>query len=243
LGIAVALVAVIGCLAVLGVVGGGLGALLATREEATPTIRPTFAATVPPPTVDVPDVVVPFSDDFSSPSSGFAVTDPTTETDGQVRYAGEVLEITEWTPGIEMFSWREGLDEQDVQVAAAATMLAGPAGGSEVGIACRFLNQDNHVAASVRPDGNVSLWKRTDGVVERWQDWTPALPASVPGQVRQLQLRCAGNDVRFLVDGVEVAAATDPDPASGSLALFVGLLQADAPSASAAFDDLSAARP
>jgi hypothetical protein len=113
-----------------------------------------------------------------------------------------------------------------------------------VGVACRFQDEYNHVAAAIRADGMVSVWKRSAGVVERLQDWTLAVqPTGGPGEVRQLQLTCAGNDVRFSVDGIVVATGTDPEPIAGTLAFVVGLLQENAPAASASFDDLSLDRP
>jgi hypothetical protein len=95
-----------------------------------------------------------------------------------------------------------------------------------MGLVCRWQDEDNYVAAALRNDGMVSVWRKSGGVDMRWLDWT-ALPPSgdEPGAVRALRLTCAGSDVRFAVDGVEVAAASDPSPTAGSLALMAGLLE------------------
>jgi hypothetical protein len=72
----------------------------------------------------------------------------------------------------------------------------------------------------------VSVWKKSGGVEDRWLGW-----AAIPGwnandeTPHRLQLTCDGPDVRFAVDGVEVAAASDPSPTPGSLALMAGLLE------------------
>jgi hypothetical protein len=87
-----------------------------------------------------------------------------------------------------------------------------------------------------------SLWKRTGGVLERWQDWTavPGLEGGVDETIA-LRLTCAGTDVRFAVYGIEVAAATDPEPVAGTFALLAGLLQEGTVSVS--FDQVTATRP
>jgi serine/threonine protein kinase len=238
--IGLGLLLVAACLAGIGILGGGLGALLASSSQTTPTLRPTAIASLAPTTAPSATAALPLSDDFSDPSSGFGTTLPD-DPDGQAAYADGSLQLTVWTPGVELFSRYAGLEEQDLQVEVATALLGGPA-GSEIGVACRFLDEDNHVAAAIRPDGMASLWKRTGGVLERWRDWTavPGLEGGVDETIA-LRLTCAGTDVRFAVYGIEVAAATDPEPVAGTFALLAGLLQEGTVSAS--FDQLTATRP
>jgi hypothetical protein len=115
--------------------------------------------------------------------------------------------------------------EQDLTIEVEARLIEGPA-GSEMGIVCRWQDDDNYVAGALRNDGMVSVWRKSGGVDMRWLDWT-ALPPSGedPKAVRALRLTCAGSDVRFAVDGVEVATASDPAPTAGSLALIAGPLE------------------
>jgi serine/threonine protein kinase len=234
------LVLVAACLGGLGILGGGLGALLASSSQTTPTPRPTTVPRPSPTAAPFTAAAVPFTDDFSDPTSGFGTTNPEV-TEGSVAYTDGTLQITVWTPGIELFSPYQGLDEQDLQIGVEASLLSGPP-GSEMGIACRWQDEANHIGASLRGDDMISLWKKTDGITERWQDWTPVTASgNDPAAPRILQLVCAGSEIRFAVDGTVVATATDPSPGRGSLALLGGLLEPG--EAALAFDQLQVDRP
>jgi hypothetical protein len=131
--------------------------------------------------------------------------------------------------------------EQDLTIEVEARLVEGPP-GSEMGIVCRWQDEANYVAGALRGDGMVSLWRVTAGAVDRWQDWTAApLSEGIGADWRTFRLTCAGTDVRFTVDGIVLAAATDPSPASGSLALMAGLLEPGP--LRAAFDQLAVSRP
>ncbi len=131
--------------------------------------------------------------------------------------------------------------EQDLAIEVEARLVEGPP-GSEMGIVCRWQDEANYVAGALRGDGMVSLWRVTAGAVDRWLDWTAApLSEGIGAAWRTFRLTCAGTEVQFTVDGIVLAAATDPSPASGSLALMAGLL---APGELAAgFDNLEVSRP
>jgi serine/threonine-protein kinase len=237
--IGVGLFLAVACLAGLGLFGGGIGAWLAASDRATPTSRRATPPSLPSPTAVPATPFVPFGDEFEDPASGFGTTPPE-EPDGVVAYADGRLNITVWTPGIELFSPYTGLMEQDVQVEVESSLVSGPA-GSETGVACRWTDVDNHVAAAVRADGMVSLWKKSDGAVDRWLDWT-ALPPSATGTTgASLRLICRGSEVRFDVNGINVAVAADPSPTAGSLALMGGLLEPG--EAVVAFDRLQVGSP
>ncbi|HMK08048.1 MAG TPA: serine/threonine-protein kinase [Anaerolineales bacterium] len=239
--IVLGLVIAAACLVGLVTVGGGLGAWLASSStRAAPTTTRAAPPTPAPPTASPVALTLPHVDDFSDPSSGFGTTPPN-DPDGEVAYADGTLRITVWTPGVELLSPLEGMKEQDLQVVVEATLGEGPA-GREAGVACRWQDQQNYIAAAARADGMVSLWKMTDGVMDRWQDWTPALsPSEGPTHPWSLQLTCRGSDVRFSIDGDEVAVASDAAPATGSLALLAGLLEPGRTVAS--FDGLEVTRP
>jgi hypothetical protein len=224
------------CLAGIGLLGGGLAAFFVSSTPVAPATRTVSVATAFAPTETTAGPALPIGDDFSDPSSGFA-TDP----EGHVAYVDGELEIKIDTPGNEWFSPYQGLEEQDLSIQVEARQVEGPT-GSEMGIVCRWLDDRNYVAAAVRGDGMVSIWRKTDDVVERWQDWTPMpLPAGSATDWRTLQLTCAGNEIRFAVDGTQVATATDPQPKPGSLALMAGLLEPG--DLLVAFDRLAVRRP
>jgi hypothetical protein len=68
--------------------------------------------------------------------------------------------------------------------------------------------------------------EKSGGVEERWLAWA-AIPGWNPSSnaPHRLRLTCDGSDIRFAVDGVEVASASDSSPTTGSLALMAGLLE------------------
>jgi len=239
-GLVVGLVVLAGaaCLAGVGIFGGGLAVYFSSPTAAAP---PTKAASIPALSAATGTSLVPpipFADDFSDPSSGFGTEG---DADGQVAYEDEGLLFTIHTPGVEWFSPYRGLMEQDLAIEVEARLVEGPP-GSEMGIVCRWQDEANYVAGALRGDGMVSLWRVTAGAVDRWQDWTAApLSEGIGADWRTFRLTCAGTDVRFTVDGIVIAAGTDPSPASGSLALMAGLL---APGELAAgFDNLEVSRP
>jgi len=239
-GLVVGLVVLAGaaCLAGVGIFGGGLAVYFSSPTAAAP---PTKAASIPALSAATGTSLVPpipFADDFSDPSSGFGTEG---DADGQVAYEDEGLLFTIHTPGVEWFSPYRGLMEQDLAIEVEARLVEGPP-GSEMGIVCRWQDDDNYVAGALRSDGMVSVWRKSAGVDMRWLDWT-AIPQSVEdaGAARALRLTCAGPDVRFAVDGVEVAAASDPLPTAGSLALMAGLLETG--NLTIAFDQLEVSRP
>jgi hypothetical protein len=239
-GLLVGLVVLAGaaCLAGVGIFGGGLAVYLAVATPTAPPTQVVAPADTAAPTIEVAGPSLPFTDDFSDPSSGFGVEQ---DEDGRVAYVDGTLQIEILTPGIEWFSPHKSVAERDLVIEVEARLLEGPP-GSELGIVCRWKDEANYVAAALRGDGMVSLWGVSGGAVDRWRDWTAApLSAGIGADWRILRLTCAGSEVRFTVDGIIVAAATDPSPASGSLALMAGLL---APGELAAgFDNLEVSRP
>lgn len=206
------------CILGLGVFGGGLAAIL---SSATPTfaVKPSPTALV---VASQPVDALPLTDDFSTPAGGFGLKQA---ADGRVEYADGTLRITSLSGGLEWFSPYAGLDEQDLQIAVQARRMEGPL-LSEMAVVCRWQNEANLVAAAWRNDGEVSLWKKSGGIEERWVEWTTVPGAqNVEGEWRSLQLTCQGPTIRFAVDGREVAEAVDPSPATGGFALMAGLLE------------------
>jgi hypothetical protein len=225
--------AILLCMLGLGVFGGGLAAIL-TSPTPTVTAEPSPTAVVASPTVEA----LPLTDDFSDPESGFGLMQA---ADGRVEYAEGTLRITSLAGGLEWFSTYAGLEEQDLQIEVQAQRIEGPT-LSEMAVICRWQDEANYVAAAWRSDGQVSLWKKTDGVEDRWVEWTPVASAREPeGNPHSLQLACQGPAITFTVDGEDVAEATDPSPAKGSFALMAGLLEPG--KLIAAFDDLRVSHP
>jgi serine/threonine-protein kinase len=236
--VGLALLAGVVCLAGVGLFGGGLAVFFASSTPTAPPTQVVEPADTPAPTVEVAGQTLPFSDDFSDPASGFGVKQ---DEDGRVGYVDGTLQIEILTPGIEWFSPHESVAEQDMVIEVEARRLNGPP-GSEIGVVCRWQDEDDYTVAALRNDGMVSLWKKSAGVDVRLLDWT-AIPRSddEAGSARALRLTCADSEIRFAVDGVEVAVASDPFPTAGSLALMAGLLEPG--QLQVAFDQLAVSHP
>jgi serine/threonine protein kinase len=224
------------CLVGVSLLGGGLAAWFSSPTAVPTAVKPQPTAPLlasPSPS----GKSIPFADDFSDPASGFAVSQA---ADGQIAYVDGTLQINV-PAGVELYSPYRGVDEQDLVVSVQADLRSGPP-KSEMGVICRWKDEGNFVAGVLRADGMVSLWRKVGGVVERWIDWKPIAGVTGGSQASHtLQLTCQGAQVRLAVDGQEVAAADDPAPAPGTLALLAGLLEPG--QATVAFDNLAVSIP
>jgi hypothetical protein len=230
----VAVLVGLACMVGVGVFGGGLAAFLSSATPTVPVGPSPTAVVVASPTAET----LPLTDDFSDPASGFGLTQV---TDGLVEYANGTLRITSLVGGLEWFSPYVGLEEQDLRIEVQARRMEGPL-LSEMAVICRWQDEASYVAAAWRSDGEVSVWKMTDGIEDRWVEWTPVPSTQDPeGNPHSLQLTCQGPAIMFTVDGKDVAEATDPSPAKGSFALMAGLLEPG--KLVVAFDDLRVTRP
>ena len=211
--------AVLLCVLAVGITGGGLAALLTSATPTATVVRPTPTPAV---TASPAKEALPLADDFSDPASGFLVLQA---DDGSVEYADGTLRITSLVGGREWFSPYVGLKEQDLRIEVRALRVDGPP-LSEVAVICRWQDKANYIAGAWRADGRVSLWKKADGVEDRWLDWKVMAGVEHTADTPHLlQLTCDGSAVVFVVDGRTAAEATDPSPARGSIALMAGLLE------------------
>jgi hypothetical protein len=219
------------CLVGTGILGGGLAAWFSSGTPASPTLRPVPSATAAI-AATTSTRTIPFTDDFTDPASGFAARQ---ESDGSIGYVNGRLELVV-PAGVELYSPYRDLDERDLVISVRGSVTSGPP-LTEMGVICRWQGEADFIAGVLRGDGMISLWRKSGGEVERWVDWEPApIRPSEPQTTRALQLTCRSDEIRFTVDGVEVATAQDPSPAAGTLALLAGLLEEG--QATVAFDDL-----
>ena len=208
------------CLLGLALLGGGAFALYGTPSAAplpSSTRLPTASPTaVPPPT---PSGQL-LSDDFSEPSSGFAVQN---DTDGGVAYVDGFLEVSVLRERVEWISPSERVASQDVDVQVVAWQVSGPA-RNEVAVLCRWMDQGNYTAFAISGDGTFSIWQKRDGETRRLRDWSPATDAAITsGEPQQIHVTCVGSSLAFEVNGVLLAEVTDPLPVGGDVALMAGL--------------------
>jgi len=203
---------------------GGVGLATALLPSAT-EIRPT--ATSPAIRASGPTFpsgpILLLADDFSDPSSGFAVL---SDADGGVEYVDGSLRFTVLTDGVRWYSYSGRLEEQDIQIEATAQLLSGPP-LSEIGILCRWRGLDDFTALAVRGDGAVGVWQVRGGVTTWLLDWTEAPGLEVrPGAFLRMNATCRGADLGLAVNSTVLAQVTDPQPISGDVALMAGLGEA-----------------
>jgi hypothetical protein len=208
------------CLLGLALLGGGAFALFGT-PSATPlpssTRLPTASPTAVPPATPEGQLL---SDDFSEPSSGFAVQN---DADGGVAYGDGFLEISVLRERVEWISPSERVESQDVDVRVVAWQVSGPA-RNEVAVLCRWMDQGNYTAFAISGDETFSIWQKRDGETDRMRDWSPATAAAITiGEPQQIHVTCLGSSLTFEVNGVVLAQVTDPLPVGGDVALMAGL--------------------
>ncbi len=226
----------IGGLAVLGAGVAGY-AFLSRPQTATPTsTRPATAVAA---ATDVPAAVsLPFGDDFSDPTSGFAVLQ---DADGNVAYVDGQLLITVRRTGVEYLSYSGRVNEGDVALAASFEQVEGPP-ETEIGAVCRWgADGKDYTAAAVSASGSYRFWQVRGGAANVLLDWTASDLLQGVGQGRhQISLSCRGTALNLAVDGRQIGQAVDPDPIPGDVGLLAGL--AGEPPLQAAFDDFQVTR-
>jgi hypothetical protein len=235
--------ALAGCLALLGLCGAAVAALLCAGLALglpgldLPEGSASTPAGPPPTSVVVPLGIVVLEDDFSDRGSGwFESTDEFTThayDDGAYRLAVHGPNYDAWAYA--------GLDLTDALVSVQAEAVAGPADRA-FGLICRLQDDHNYYAAYVTADGWAAIFrKENDDFVSLLPgDWveTDAVRAS---DRNDLAFACLGDRLQFSVNGVVAAEARDSTFAHGD----VGLLAAtfEDPGTDVRFDDFVVRQP
>jgi hypothetical protein len=130
-------------------------------------------------------------------------------------------------------------DDQILQVRVRPTSFAAP--DNWVGVFARWEDERNHLYVSLRGRGVVSLWRRTNGVIQQLA--TRALPVTA-GTWYTLRVEIVNGQTRVFVDGLlQFATQADPGPtvtdgtpAKGQIGLITYKATAD-------YDDFVAYQP
>jgi hypothetical protein len=200
--------------------GGGLAAYLFGRATPTPapnTPRPTpgelFATDDTVPATPLPDGVL-LADDFSDPTSGFALA---ADADGGVAYDGEALRFTILTEGVQWSSPSGRVAAADVYLEVEVAWLTMPEAG-EIAVLCRWQDADNYTAFGLNGRGEYAIWQERGGERVTLQDWT-ASPLLSGESSYTLQITCDGPLLRLAVERVILAEAADAEtPVAGDIA-------------------------
>ncbi|MGD8823184.1 MAG: DUF1080 domain-containing protein [Anaerolineales bacterium] len=189
------------------------------------------------------DGSLPFSDDFSSASSGWEVGD---YNNGSVGYANGEYFVTATSQGI--FMWGQAMRNfDDVDISVTARQVSGPSNDNTgYGVMCRVRydpQSDLLFGYSLRisGDGYYAIHKFTGSDIVDLVPWTTT-PAIVLGNSsNQVRVICDGSYLALYVNGTLVAEANDSEFSSGDIG-FSGTTYETA-SAEFRFDNLQVTAP
>jgi len=179
-----------------------------------------------------------FQDDFSDNGSGWdRVTFETGETD----YNDGVYRIYVNEASVDYWA-NPGLNFTDVRVEVEATKVGG-SDDNDLGIICRYQDTENFYFAVISSDGFAGIVKAEAG--EQTPISSEALePASAVREgntTNTIRFDCVGDSLTLLVNGTQVATATDAEWAAGDVGLLAGTF--DVPGTDVHFDNFVVREP
>jgi len=159
-----------------------------------------------------------FSDDFSDDGSGW---DEYTNSDGSVAYSNGAYHIIVTTT--DMMLWGNPYQDfqNDVRVAVDVTKSGGP-DDNALGILCRYQDVDNFYLLIISSDGyaGIAMYK-ADEFTMLSGDYMDTSEAIVQGAAsNHIEATCIGTTLTLLVNGTQVATATDATFSGGDVGLF-----------------------
>lgn len=186
---------------------------------------------------------LPFSDDFSSASSGWEIGD---YNNGSVGYANGEYFVTATAQGI--FMWGQAMRSfGDVDISVSARQVSAPSNDNTgYGVMCRVTYDPQNdllygYSLRISGDGFFAIHKFTGSDIVDLVPWTTT-PAIVQGNSsNQVRVICNGSYLALYVNGTLVAEANDNEFASGDIG-FSGTSYEEA-SAEFRFDNLQVSAP
>lgn len=180
-----------------------------------------------------------FSDDFSDPDSGWPSY---TEADyiddyyhGAYRMVENIENTTSWVyPGEYSFS--------DVSVAVDATKNGGP-DENDMGVICRFQDDDHFYFGLITSDGYYGIIKMTDGEFSvLGSEYLEASDYVKQGSAtNHIRLDCVGERLTMFVNGEQLTQQTDGDYRQGNIGLIIGTYET--PGTDILFDNFTVYKP
>jgi hypothetical protein len=179
-----------------------------------------------------------FSDDFSNPNSGW---DTWSQNGSAVSYQNSTLRIFVNEPQYSYWS-RPGRRYDDARIRVEATRVGGPE-DNDMGIICRYKNEDNYYAFLISSDGYGGIIKVKDGQYHLLTGEALAFIESIKtgDATNTIGADCVGSTLGLLVNGVLAATAEDSDFTTGEIGLIAGTY--DLPGVDVAFDNFVVLKP
>jgi len=160
-----------------------------------------------------------FSDDFSSPPSGWGTWDREDAKvdyyNGGLRIRVDQLQYDFWSVAGQSFS--------DVQIEVDATKNSGP-DDNDFGIICRYKNKDNFYLMVASNDGYYGIAKIKDGQYSMiGADQLQYSQVIAKGKAtNHLRADCIGSTLSLYVNGKKLMDAQDGDIAAGDVGVLAG---------------------
>jgi hypothetical protein len=213
-GVALVLFFLCGSLGVFGTWAGFRSLFSKETPTAPPTVFPTVAPTK---TGNVQDLVL-FDDDFSDPNSGWPAGQ---NASGSYAYQPDGYHIR--VSGRDQVQWVSTDRVYDsVSLYVDVTPVTEGTNGY-YGLLCRFLDNQNFYYFVIQSNGSYTIGKYKQGQFqaffpEGWRQSDAIAPSN------RLRADCTSNVLRFFVNNVMIAEATDMDFPSGSSGLLAASL-------------------
>jgi hypothetical protein len=189
------------------------------------------------PATQTPSIL--FSDDFSDPDSGWPRFNEADYVDdyfnGAYRMVENLDNTTSWVyPGEYSFS--------DVIIAVDATKNGGP-DENDMGVICRFQDDDHFYFGLVTSDGYYGLIKMLDGEFSvLGSEYLEASDFINPGSAtNNIRMECIGDTLTLFANGQKLTQQTDTDYDRGNVGLIIGTY--DTPGTDILFDNFTVQQP
>jgi hypothetical protein len=166
-----------------------------------------------------------YEEDFSDPSSGWAVGDGNTGSvgyrDGYYFVACTQENWSRWGGVNQSFG--------DMTVEVEATRFSGPANGNDsYGVQCRVQPNNDAYYLLISGDGSYSIQKIVDGSREKIVDWTPSDAINQGNAANHLRAVCDDSELSLYCNGRLLAEVSDSTYVSGAIALMVATYEPEA---------------
>ena len=198
----------------------------------TSTAPPTTAATPSQTATNASNVqdIVPFSDDFSNPNSGWPASE---NAQGKYSYQADEYHISVYEMNAAPWTSTNRQDD-NVSISVDARPVTEGANGY-YGLLCRIRDDQNFYYFVIQNNGDYAIGKYKEGVFQPLEGWRGSDAIHPGNQTNHLQADCVGNTLRFYVNNVMLGEVTDTDFISGFSGLIADAL--DTQGFEAAFDN------
>ncbi|MEX2143012.1 MAG: serine protease [Anaerolineales bacterium] len=159
-------------------------------------------------------------DDFSDPASGW-VED--TNSDSSLYY-----EQGRYFMGVnpnQYYVYSVLPDDYSNILVFVDVNIEQPAHDGDIGILCRYVDQDNFYALEVSEDGYYSIWKRVNGEVTYLVEWTSSTLVPIDSSPFLISASCHGAQLAVGINGEILVSITDTDLTIGRVGLTAGTWQ------------------